>query len=134
MKKILFLFTLSVVIILFYVYGYKKTHEYNLGIMTTSKEYLRDVNVLLVPQGRMDHNYLNYSNGMWLRCETNWPVPQEIQICFRDQDGKKHKLQTTLNLSESFKGDVVIIIHQSSKGYELKKVVGKLRELDMDKL
>ena len=132
MKKILFQFTLSVVIMLFY--GCKKTHEYNLGIMTTSKEYLRDVNVLLVPQGRMDSNYLNYSNGMWLRYEIYWPVPQEIQICFRDQDGKKHKLQTTLNLSESFKGDVVIIIHQSSKGYELKKVVGKLRELDMDKL
>ena len=115
-------------------YGCKKTHEYNLGIMTTSKEYLRDVNVLLVPQGKMGATYLNYSNGKWLRCEINWPVPQEIQICFRDQDGKKHKLQTTLNLSESFKGDVVIIIHQSSKGYELKKVVGKLCELDMDKL
>ena len=132
MKKILFQFTLSVVIMLFY--GCKKTHEYNLGIMTTSKEYLRDVNVLLVPQGKMGATDLNYSNGKWLRHEINWPVPQEIQICFRDQDGKKHKLQTTLNLSESFKGDVVIIIHQSSKGYELKKVVGKLRELDMDKL
>ena len=132
MKKILFQFTLSVVIMLFY--GCQKTHEYNLGIMTTSKEYLRDVNVLLVPQGKMGATDLNYSNGKWLRHEIHWPVPQEIQICFRDQDGKKHKLQTTLNLSESFKGDVVIIIHQSSKGYELKKVVGKLGELDMDKL
>ena len=81
MKKILFQFTLSVVIMLFY--GCKKTHEYNLGIMTTSKEYLRDVNVLLVPQGKMDSNHLSYSNGMWLRHEINWPVPQEIQICFR---------------------------------------------------
>lgn len=108
--------------------------EYNFGIAATSEEYLKDVEVRFLPSGRLDSTFLNRKNGMWLRYERHWPVPRMVKVCFRDPEDEKHELQADLALPADFSGDIVIVIHKEREGYQLKKFVGKLRELDMDSL
>lgn len=105
-------------------------HQYNFKIGVAGDLTLRQVNVSFYPWGGFADVIPSFQGGMMQNVRRD-PVPQEIGVTFVDPEGKKHRLQTQLELPKTFRGDIVAVIDRQGGEYHLRTVAGEFGALDI---
>lgn len=103
--------------------------QYTIGLVNKTGELLSDVEVEMLPEGRISGGLMNDVNT-FKHMTPPWKIPECIIVTFINTKNVQHKFKANTNLSNDFYGDICIIINKNDDIYSVEIKTGKLGELN----